>query len=53
MKQKTENAEDSGYDDVRYPEEIALQFICRVLRRFLRTLKSGEEDDDKGAGESI
>jgi hypothetical protein len=51
VKQKTENAED-GYGDLRYPEEIAMQFVRRVLRRFLRTLKSGEADD-KGAGKDI
>lgn len=54
MKQENRNI-DKGREDVRYPEEIRMEFVCRLLRLFKRALKieSAEKSNDKRAGKSI
>ena len=46
---------DRRYEDIKYPEEIRMEFVCRIMRLFKRALKieSAEKSNDKRAGKSI
>ena len=45
---------DRRYEDVKYPEEIRMEFVCRIMRLFKRALRMEKEaPDDKGASKSI
>lgn len=53
MKQQKECAVNNC-EDIKCPEEIRMEFVCRILRLFKRALKMDKEaPDDKGAGKSI
>jgi hypothetical protein len=44
---------DRKCEDIKYPEEIRMEFICRVLRLFKRALKKDRGADDQGACKDI
>ena len=54
MKLKREST-DKNCEEIKYPEEIRMEFVCRVLRFFKRSLKPENigVSDEKWCGKDI